>query len=112
MSPRLSAALRAHGLADTPADGVTVDAEIPSVEGYGTTTGRAILEAASTGDVQVAWRRETRAIPPGWSLTSTDHVHGAVAVYVCEPEGDDGPIENGLIDAASPGQDLGVWRVW
>ena len=110
VSPRLAAALRAHGLATLHPDD-RLDAEVPRVEGYGTTAGRAILEAASTGDVQVSWRADARALPAGWSLVPTAQPHGAVAVYLCEPESDDGPIENGLIDAAAPGEELGVWRV-
>ncbi len=108
--PRLAEALRRHGLR-VNASTATLEVEIPRVEGYGATAGRAILEAASTGDVRVSWRTESRRVPPGWSLMSTEHPHGAVAAYLCEPESDDGPIENGLINAPERGEELAVWRV-
>jgi hypothetical protein len=41
----------------------------------------------------------------------TDHRLGAVAVYLCEPESDDGEIENGLIAAPAVGDELPIWRV-
>lgn len=110
VSPRLAAALGRHGLRTEPHDS-EVEADIPRVEGYGATGGRAILEAAQTSDVHVSWHAERRALPAGWSLVPTAQPHGAVAVYLCEPESDDGPIENGLIDAAAAGAELGVWRV-
>lgn len=110
VSPRLAAAMVRHGL---PLAGATdaLDVEVPVVEGYGKTDGRAILEAAATGDVEVRWAAARRTLPPDWSLVSTDHPHGAVAVYLCEPESDDGPLENGLVDAAPVGAELAVWRV-
>ena len=37
--------------------------------------------------------------------------HGAIAVYLCEPESDDGPIENQLVSAAPPGSELPLWRL-
>ncbi len=110
VSPRLAAKLRGHGLVVEGAEGA-VEAEIPKVEGYGATAGRGILEAARTEDVRVSWSRQTRSVPAGWGVVKTDQPHGAVAVYLCEPESDDGPIENGLVDAADPGSDLDVWRV-
>jgi hypothetical protein len=110
VAPTLAAALRVHGLRMTPAERA-VDAEVPLVEGYGATAGRAILEAASTGEVRVSWRRAARTPPAGSFFVDTSQPHGAVAVYLCEPESDDGPIENGLIAAAPPGSELAVWRV-
>jgi hypothetical protein len=86
--PAAAAHLARHGL---PVEEVTgeVDVSVPRVEGYGRTEGRAILEAAGTGDVEVSWCRGRRAVPPGWKRVRTDHPHGAVAVYLCEPESDD-----------------------
>jgi hypothetical protein len=110
VSPALGAKLRQHGLAVHEADAAVL-AEVPRVEGYGATAGRGILEASRTEDVRVSWYTESRRLPAGWGLVATDQPHGAVAVYLCEPESDDGPIENGLVQPADPGKDLDVWRV-
>lgn len=108
--PRLASHLRGHGLAVTDAAGETV-VEVPTVEGYGAEGGRAILEAAQYGDVKVSWSRATRAAPPGYGLVATDQPLGAVAVYLCEPESDDGAIENGVVDPVPVGAELPTWRV-
>jgi hypothetical protein len=31
-------------------------------------------------------------------------------VYLCEPESDDGALENGLIDAPNEGAEYPIWR--
>ncbi len=49
--------------------------------------------------------------PPGARLVRTDHPHAAIAVYLCEPESDDGAVENGVIDAPGIGSEFPVWRV-
>ncbi len=107
---RVAAVLRRHGLQTTAAHG-GVDARVPVVEGYAETGGRAILEARGTGDIQVSWQNVSRPTPEGWFSVATDQPHGALAVYLCEPESDDGPIENGLCDAVPPGKELPIWRV-
>ncbi len=110
VSPRLAAALRRHGLRVEGSERA-LEVEVPTVSGYGATGGRAILEAASTEDVRVSWKADRRSLPEGWGLVPTDHPHGAVAVYLCEPESDDGPLENDLIEASPAGSELAVWRV-
>ncbi|MEZ5965438.1 MAG: M14 family metallopeptidase [Planctomycetota bacterium] len=108
--PRVAAALRLHGLAmesiETP-----VEVDVPIVESLGTTGGRAILEASAVGDMTVSWRHATRTPAAGWCRVDTAQPHGAVAVYLCEPESDDGPIENGLVEAVPVGHELPVWRM-
>jgi hypothetical protein len=42
---------------------------------------------------------------------STDQPLGAIAVYLCEPESDDGVLENDLVAAPSLGDDFPIWRV-
>ena len=71
----------------------------------------AILEAGGTGDVAVSWSSRTAAAPEGWHRVNTDQPHGAIAVYLCEPESDDGAAENGLIDAPVAGADHPIWRL-
>jgi hypothetical protein len=107
---RLATHLRLHGLSLQPAMG-TFDVDVPTVESVGAEGGRAILEAAAVGELSVSWRREARSIPPGWSLVPTDQPLGAIAVYLCEPESDDGAVENGLVPVPKPGEELPLWRV-
>ena len=59
----------------------------------------------------MSWRAEARAVPPGYRLVTTDQPLGAIAVYLCEPESDDGAVENGLIGAPAVGDDFPIWRV-
>jgi len=108
--PRLADHLAFHGLTVEAAAG-PLDAAIARVESVGTEAGRGILEAAKVGEIAVSWHRERRAAPPGWSLVATDQPLGAIAVYLCEPESDDGAVENGLVDGVVPGQEFPVWRV-
>lgn len=106
----VAAHLARHGLTigDAPAQ---VDAEIARVEAVATEGGRGILEAAQVGELAVGWRAEARAVPPGYRVVSTEQPLGAIAVYLCEPQSDDGAVENGLIDAPVVGDDFPIWRV-
>ncbi|MBX2800983.1 MAG: M14 family metallopeptidase [Myxococcales bacterium] len=106
----VAAHLRGHGLAVTPHEG-TVQAEIATVQSIGTEAGRAILESAATGDVEVSWRTEPRALPAGYEIVSTEQPMGAVAVYLCEPTSDDGVGENGIVKPAAVGGEHPVWRL-
>lgn len=107
--PRAAAKLAGHGLALRPAEG-TLDLAVARVTGIGTEGGRHILEAAQVGEIDVEWRLERRAAPAGWSLVDTDQPLGAIAVYLCEPESDDGAVENGLVDAPARGDDYPIAR--
>jgi hypothetical protein len=108
--PAVAAHLHLHGLAITPA-GDHVDAQVATVESTGAAAGRKILEAGSTGEVTVSWRTERRAVPEGWMRVPTDQPLGAVAVYLCEPESDDGAAENGLVAPPAAGDEHPIWRV-
>jgi hypothetical protein len=101
--------LHRHGLAVEAATG-TADVEIARVEGFGSEGGRKILEAAQVGELTVSWRRERRDVQ-NLVRVRTDQPLGAIAVYLCEPESDDGAIENGLVTAPSLGDDFPLWRV-
>lgn len=102
--------LRLHGLSLQQAVG-TFEVEVPRVEGMGAEGGRAILEAASVGELSVSWQREPRHAPPGWALVPTEQPLGAIATYLCEPESDDGAVENGLLPTPALGDELPLWRV-
>jgi hypothetical protein len=80
------------------------------MEGAASEGGRKILEASTVGDLAVSWKREGRAIPPHYQLVRTDQRLGAIAVYLCEPESDDGAVENGIIAPPTVGAELPMWR--
>ena len=107
---RMAAHLRLHGLTLREAVG-TFEVEVPVTEGLGSKGGRAILEAEAVGELSVSWRRGPRTVPPGWALVPTDQPLGAIAVYLCEPESDDGAVENGLLPMPALGEELTLWRV-
>jgi hypothetical protein len=86
------------------------EVEVATVTGFATEGGRKILEASEVGDLEVAWKRQTRAVPAGSRLVKTDHASGAVAVYLCEPESDDGAVENGVLGAPKAGEEFPIWR--
>ena len=66
--------------------------------------------ASEIGDLHVEWRRDRRAVPDGARLVRTDQPLGAIAVYLCEPESDDGAVENTLIAAPKLGEEFPIWR--
>jgi len=101
--------LERHGLRTEAVTG-SREVEFATVTGFDTEGGRKILEAAQVGDLQVEWKRATRAVPANARLVRTAHPLGAVAVYLCEPESDDGVIENGLVTAPNLGDEFPIWR--
>lgn len=105
----VAAHLRLHGLATEPVSGAR-DVEIATVAGFGTEGGRKILEASEVGELRVEWRRDRRDVPDGAHLVRTDQPLGAIAVYLCEPESDDGAVENGLVPAPAAGDEFPIWR--
>ena len=105
----VAAHLAQHGLPSEPASGM-IDVEVATVTGFGIEGGRKILEASEVGDLEVAWRRETRHAPDGTRLVRTDGPLGAIAVYLCEPESDDGAIENELVTPPAIGSEFPIWR--
>jgi hypothetical protein len=107
--PELATHLERHGLPTEPVTG-ELPVEVATITGYGSEGGRKILESASYSDVHVDWKRAARSAPPGSRLVRTSHSHGAIAVYLCEPESDDGAIENGLVAAPAVGAEYPVWR--
>ncbi len=109
--PRVASHLAAHGLAieDPPAG---LDAEVATVESIGAEGGRKILEAAEVGELGVTWKRATRPPPAGVRLVRTAQPLGAIGVYLCEPESDDGAAENGLVDPPALGTEWPIWRAF
>lgn len=108
--PPLADHLRRHGLVVSPAEG-PLDVEVATVQELRAEGGRAILEASKVGEAVVSWSHARRTPPSGWALVRTDQPLGAIAVYFCEPESDDGAVENGLLPAPQVGEEFPVWRV-
>ena len=109
--PNVAAHLVRHGFSTELASG-THEVEVATVTGFATEGGRKILEAAQVGDLEVEWRRSNRHVPPGYHRVGTDTPLGAIAVYLCEPESDDGAIENGLVTAPTQGSEFPIWRAY
>ena len=63
------------------------------------------------GELAVSWKTEGREAPAGSVLVPTDQPLGAVAVYLCESESDDGAVENNLLPVPKVGDELAIWRV-
>jgi hypothetical protein len=103
--------LERHGLVVEAAP-AEIDAEVATVVGVASEGGRKILESAAVGDVRVDWRRASRLVPASHRLVRTEQPLGAIAVYLCEPESDDGAIENGLVTAPGVGGEFPIWRAW
>src|SRR5262245_48425844 len=111
VGPGVAEHLARHGLAVEPAP-AAVDAEVASVAEIASEGGRKILESAAVGDLRVEWKRGSRSVPAGHQLVRTDQPLGAIAVYLCEPESDDGAVENGLVAAPAVGEEFPIWRAW
>jgi Zinc carboxypeptidase len=111
VGPGVAEHLARHGLAVEPAP-AAVDAEVASVAEIASEGGRKILESAAVGDLRVEWKRGSRSVPAGHQLVRTDQPLGAIAVYLCEPESDDGAVENGLVAAPAVGTEFPIWRAW
>ena len=88
-----------------------IDVEVATVRGQSAEAGRVILEAASVGEIAVSWHRERRTLPEGTLLVPTEQTCGAIVVYLCEPESDDGVVECGLLPAPAPGTEFPILRV-
>jgi hypothetical protein len=109
VTPEMAAHLARHGCPTTAITGEH-EVEVATVTGFDTEGGRKILEASEVGDLAVEWKRATRAIPAGARFAPTDHAAGAVVVYLCEPESDDGAVENGVVAAPAAGAEFPIWR--
>jgi len=107
----VAAHLEHHGLAVEAAPD-EIEAEVATIAEIASEGGRKILESAKVGDVRVEWKRGTRKAPPGSKLVRTDQPLAAIAVYLCEPESDDGAVENSLVSAPAVGSEFPIWRAW
>jgi Zinc carboxypeptidase len=107
---RLGAFFRGHGLGVDAAP-ASARVERATLESLGHVSGRAILEASGVGDRQVSWAAAVARLPSDSLLIATDQPLGALAVYLCEPESDDGLVEAGLSPAPPVGEAFEVLRL-
>jgi Zinc carboxypeptidase len=107
---RLGAFFRRHGLRVEAAP-ASARVERATLESLGRVTGRAILEASGVGARSVSWAASAERLATDSWLISTDQELGALAVYLCEPESDDGIVEAGISPAPAVGDVFEVVRV-
>ncbi len=102
--PAIGGWLARHGLPvrvlDTSTEALI---EVPTIEAVRDSDGRSILEAP--GEVLIDARFDARSerLAAGTAIVQTDHPLGAIAVYLCEAESDDGLIACGQTARPSPG---------
>ena len=106
---RLAAFFRGHGLGPVPAP-PSARVERATLEALGVAAGRAILEASGVGRRHVSWKASTERLASDALLIDTDQRLGALAVYLCEPESDDGLVEAGLSPTPAVGGAFEVLR--
>jgi zinc carboxypeptidase len=107
----VAAHLVRHGITVEPPP-AEIEAEVATVAEIASEGGRKILESVAVGDVRVEWQRGARKVPASHRLVRTDQPLAAIAVYLCEPESDDGAVENGLVAAPGLGGEFPIWRAW
>jgi hypothetical protein len=96
---------------ERPDQPVQLRAEIATVRGLVSSTGRGILEANASFYLDAEYRAERRALPPDWCLVHVEGQRGAIAVYLCEAGSDDGLLACGWIQEPRAGSEFPAWRV-
>jgi hypothetical protein len=107
---RLGPFFRRHGLRLEAAP-ASAHIERATLESLGKISGRAILEAGGVGDRHVSWASAVAHFAPDALAIPTDQPLGALAVYLCEPESDDGVVEAGLSPAPAIGAAFEITRL-
>jgi hypothetical protein len=110
--PAIGEHLQHHGLKvrflDDP---IGAALEIPTIEAVRESDPRAILEAAGETLLDARFDRVTDELPAGTAIVETAQPLGAIAVYLCEAESDDGLVASGLIPCPAPGDRYPAVRV-
>ncbi|MBI5365301.1 MAG: M14 family metallopeptidase [Planctomycetes bacterium] len=103
--------LERHGLAvERLRQDKTIDVEVATVEKFGDEASRKILEASAEQLASVSWKKSVRRFRAGTPWVKTDQPLGAVAVYLCEPESDDGFVACGVLPTPLVGSEWVVTR--
>lgn len=101
-----------HGLAARTLDSaVEASIEEAFIEEVGETDSRAILEAPGETVIVARFERRTERLPEGTWIVETEQPLGAIAVYLCEAESDDGLVAAGLMPAPARGDRYPAVRV-
>jgi len=104
--------LRGHGLQVAPVPpGTRLQLEVPTFIAPCAEPGPKILEAQASTYWRARHARTERALPEGWCVVPSGQPHGAIAVYACEAESDDGLVANGILPPPVAGEEMAVWRV-
>lgn len=106
---RLGAFFRGHGL-EVVAAPASARVERATLEGLGAVSGRAILEASGVGARQVSWAVADGAFTAESLLIKAEQPLGALAVYLCEPQSDDGIVEAGFSPTPEVGGEFEIVR--
>jgi len=112
VAPAIGEHLARHGLPVRVLDRATeLEVEVPIVESVRKADPRTILEAAGETLIDARLERRTERLPAGTALVTADHRLGAIAVYQCEAESDDGLVASGLVPCPEPGDRFPALRV-
>ena len=104
--------LARHGLAVRTLDEAREAAvEVAIVEAVRRADPRAILEAAGETLLDVRHERAVERLPAGTAIVETAQPLGAIAVYLCEAESDDGLFASGLVPVPAAGDRYPARRV-
>ncbi|MCU0683436.1 MAG: M14 family metallopeptidase [Polyangiaceae bacterium] len=104
--------LAQHGLSARPIGaGARAAIEAAIIEEVRETGSRDILEAPGEIVLAARFERASEALPPGSWLVETAQPLGAIAVYLCEAESDDGLLANGLASKPARGDRHPALRV-
>lgn len=101
-----------HGLAARALTrDVEAQVEAPIIEEVRDTDSRSILEAPGEVVLTARHERGVQRLPAGTWLVETEQPLGAIAVYLCEAESDDGLVATGLMPRPQPGARYPALRV-
>lgn len=107
-----AALLRKHGLPVTRVERpFDAKVEVATIEEVRTASGRDILEASGETLISASQKAATRRISEGSFIVRTDHPLGAIAVYLCEAESDDGLVACGIIPTPKRGDEFPALRL-
>jgi hypothetical protein len=110
--PEVGALLARHGLKTRVLSRATpASVEQAVLEEVRQADGRAILEAKGEVLIKARHERESQTLPAGMWLVETEQRLGAIAVYLCEAESDDGLVAGELIPVPKPGERFPALRV-
>jgi hypothetical protein len=101
-----------HGLAVRQLERAReVEVEPAKVEAVRVTDTRSILEAPGESLITASVERRRERLEAGTWLVDTAHRLGAIAVYLCEPESDDGLVATGLMPLPRAGDRWPALRI-